>query len=328
MFVPLTIDQMAERMGPEMSGLDKAQLFYWATHPRYATHVIAKKSYEPIKSITLDMDEDVVVPAPKVRLISEPMPGLMRIQKWILEFILNPACASLLPCVHGCVQGKSTVTNALPHVGALWKIHMDVKDFFPTVTAPRVFGLFRKVFLYDDKLSWLLANLCTWKMPQQAGEPTEEAGARSQSLPQGAPTSPAIANLIATGLDIKMIRLSRSTGATYTRYVDDLTFSFRHPLGKEAREGFVRNVGSLVANENFVINESKTSVISRRSRMVVTGIVVNSKPGIPREFRSRLRASLHHSRLELPTADPSHVIQGRLAYVKMVNEAQAERALR
>jgi hypothetical protein len=326
MFVPLTIDQMAERLCPTHPRWDKSTLFYWATHPQYTTYTIEKKSHALEKAITLEDDGPLLtvdIPAPKVRLISEPACALKAIQTWILQFVLNPACASLLPCVHGCVPGRSTVTNAMPHVGSRFKIHMDVKDFFPTVTAPRVYGLFKNVFGYDNKLSWLLANLCTWKRPALEGQPE-----MAQSLPQGAPTSPAIANLISTGLDIKMLRLMRGCGGTYTRYVDDLTFSFKSGMGQAWRDRLVNSVAGIVSREGFEINEAKTSIVGRRSRMVVTGVVVNSKPSIPKEFRSRLRASLHHARLELPTADAAHVIQGRIAYVQMVNPAQAARVLR
>jgi hypothetical protein len=326
MFVPLTIDQMAERLCPLHHRWDKSVLFYWATHPRYTTHIIEKKAVEPHKAISFDEDDgpvEVATPVHKVRVISEPASALKSIQSWILEFILNPACKSLPPCVHGCVQGRSTVTNAIPHVGALWKIHMDVKDFFPSITTPRVYGLFRKVFNYDEKLSWLLANLCTWKPPNAPGETVKQ-----QSLPQGSPTSPAIANLITTGLDFKMVKLAKGFDGAYTRYVDDLTFSSKVGKGRAWREALVKCVTSVVSAQGFAVNESKTSIIGRKSRMIVTGVVTNSKPSIPKEFRSNLRAALHHERLELPTSDPHHVIQGRLAYVQMVNPAQAARVLK
>lgn len=323
MFVPLTVDQMAERILAVKKNWVKGTLYYWATHPHYTTHTIEKKRALE-KSIFLD-EEDVPAVAPKVRLISEPAPALKFIQNWILQFVLNPACESLLPCVHGCVVGRSTVTNARPHVGCLWKIHMDLRDFFPTVTTQRVFGLFRKVFCYDKDLSWLLSNLCTWNPdPEKAKAPMDGP----KTLPQGSPTSPAIANLIATGLDIHLLRLVTGMGGYYTRYVDDLTFSFRRPMSPENKMRFITTVASIVERCGFVVNAEKTSVVGRGARMVVTGVVVNTTTSIPKKFRSNLRAAMHHARLELPTADKASMIEGRLSYVHMVCPTQARTLVR
>jgi hypothetical protein len=244
----------------------------------------------------------------KMRLISEPCPPLKRIQGYILRMILAPASDCLLPCVHGCVRGRSTVTNAIPHVGARFKIHMDLKDFFPTITVERVYGLYRKIFRYDGRLSWLLANLTT----------------RKGHLPQGAPTSPMTANLLATSMDRHLVGLIKAMRGYYTRYVDDLTFSFRKGMSPANVTRFISTVSDIVRKHGFVVNEEKTSVVGCGRRMVVTGVVVNSKPSAPLWIRKNVRAAIHQRSLELPSADPVPVIQGKLAYVRMICPSQRE----
>lgn len=307
----MTVDKFVERILAIKTDWDAGVVWYWAHHPKYMTHEIPKK--ECRKSIVVD-DEDGQPQAaqPKMRLISEPCPSLKFIQNWLLEHVLNPACASLLPCVHGCVPGRSTVTNAKPHVGCLWKIHMDLRDFFPTVVVPRVYGLYRKIFKYDSKLAWMLANLAC----------------KDGKLPQGAPTSPAIANLIAGAMDRDLLRLISAMGGYYTRYVDDLTFSFRRPMSDKNKQRFIGSVTEIAVRHGFSVNTDKTSIVTRRSRMVVTGVVVNTKTSIPKQFRSNLRAAIHQRRLEIPMADSQEIVDGRLSYIKMVCPTQAATIVR
>ncbi len=313
MLPPLTTYSFTDRILACRPDWKESIIWYWANKPKYRTHEIEKK--QPRKALVLDEGDFSL---PKMRLISEPAPGLKFLQKQILEHILNPACASLLPCVHGCVQGRSTVTNAVPHVGCLWKVHMDLKDFFPSITTRRVYGYFARVFKYEPKLSWLLSHLMTWEAPGQDG----------RRLPQGAPTSPAIANLIAGAMDRDLLRLIGAMDGYYTRYVDDLTFSFRRPMSQENQQRFIKVVAAIAHRNGFVVNHEKTSIVTRKSRMVVTGVVVNSKPSIPKWFRSNLRAAFHHHSLELPSAEPITTIMGKLAYVQGVCPEQAAALMR
>jgi hypothetical protein len=305
-YIPLTVDSFVERILMIKPHWKKAWIFYHAKNPHYSTFEMAKN---PVKNILIDGEDP---PEQKAREISAPCPALKSIQEYILRMILDPACGSLLPCAHGCVPGHSVVTNAWPHVGALWKIHMDVSNFFPTISPKRVYGLFRRLFKYDTRLSWLLTRLVTW----------------NDSVPQGAPTSPAIANHIASGMDRNLVGLANAMGAYYTRYVDDFTFSFRWPMRDENKERFQQTVSEIVERHGFKINQTKTSIVSRASRMVVTGVVVNTKPSVARWYRSRVRAALHQHRLEYPTADRPNIIRGRLAYINMVNPVQADSLMR
>lgn len=269
-------------------------VFYLAHHPKYRQFEIEKNRNLLIGGI------------PRMRTILEPLPSLKYIQERILNLILNPATDCLPECVHGCVPRRSVLTNAQGHVGSRLKIHMDVRDFFPTITAQRVYGVFRKIFGYEIDLAWLLTNLCCYQ----------------GHLPQGAPTSPMLANFVAGAMDRSLSRFIDAMRGFYTRYVDDLTFSFGRWMRPEDAEKFTDTVTEIVKRQGFTINEKKTSVVSRKRRMVVTGVIVNDRPSIPKEYRRNLRAALHQRKLGAALADPAEVIQGRLAYVRMVNPVQ------
>lgn len=307
MFIPLTLDDFVRQFLSAHPSWSQSDLWYHAMHPHYTEHKIEKKQYK--KSILMD-GTDVIIP--KMRVIHEPCPGLKVVHEFILRMILNPAIDCLLPCAHGCVPGRSTVTNAAPHVGCRIKIHMDMKDFFPSITVQRIYGMYLRTFKYEPRLTWLLANLSTFK----------------GKAPQGAATSPMLANLIATSMDRRLIWLTSAFGGFYTRYVDDLTFSFRRFMTNANIDHFIKAVRKISRKQGFRVNEEKTSVVSSGDRMIATGIVVNTKVSIPERFRKRVRASMQQSRLEIPSADPVEVIKGNLAYINGVCKTQAESLIR
>lgn len=309
MIPPLTFKEFKKRILTIQDHWSPRALHYFAKKPPYREIQIEKA---PVKrAMILDGDPESYI-SPNWRTIHAPAPPLKWLQRYILRMILTPAMDLLSTAPHGCVPGRSVVTNAAPHVGANLKIHMDLTDFFPTVTVQRVYGLFEKSFHYEKALAWMLANLCSY----------------NGKLPQGAPTSPMIANIIARGLDRAMIGLASGSGAYYTRYVDDLTFSFRRWVGADELYHFIGEVARRVDVNGFIVNDAKTSVFSSRARMSVTGVVVNSKASLSREYRANLRASLHRKSLEDPGADPIEVIRGKLAYLKMVNQKQAAALMR
>jgi retron-type reverse transcriptase len=251
-------------------------------------------------------------------------------QEWILANILNrvpPHAAA-----HGFVAGRSTVTNAAPHVGRAVVLNTDLTDFFPTVTFPRVKGIFEGLG-YSPAAATILALVCT-DSPRRAVEYEGQlsyAAVGPRSLPQGACTSPALSNLVARNLDARLAGIGAKLGWTYTRYADDLTFSADAEAGK--------NVGYLLArirhisqDEGFAVNEKKTRVQRRNTAQSVTGIVVNDRPGVPRKLRRRLRAILHHAKFEgLERQNRENHpyfegwLRGMLAYAQMVNPEQAAR---
>jgi len=268
------------------------------------------------------------------RVISAPHRRLKAAQHWILKHVLEPL--PLVEHAHGFVPGKSTVSNALPHLGAAVVVNVDLKDFFPTVTYRRVKGMFKKIG-YSEEVATVLGLLCSEPDITEAHlDGAKYFVARGpRRLPQGAPTSPAITNILCRRLDRRIAGWAKKHGFTYTRYADDLTVSAKN---KDARVGsmlqFLRHV---TAAEGFVVHPDKVRVVRSGRRQEVTGVVVNHKPGVPRDELRRFRALLHHIEKDGPTgkswgsakADGSganllEVAQGYAAYVAMVDKTKGE----
>lgn len=268
------------------------------------------------------------------RLISAPHKRLKAAQHWILKHILEPL--ALAEHAHGFVPGRSTVSNALPHLGAAVVVNVDLKDFFPTVTYRRVKGLFRKLG-YSEEVATVLGLVCSEPDITEAHlDGTRYFVAKGpRRLPQGAPTSPAITNVLCRRLDRRVAGWARKHGFTYTRYADDLTVSSKDraaPVGKMLQ--FLRHI---TLAEGFAIHPDKVRVVRSGRRQEVTGVVVNAKPGVPRDELRRFRALLHHIAKDGPTgkawgsarADGTgsnllDVALGYAAYVMMVDKAKGE----
>jgi retron-type reverse transcriptase len=233
------------------------------------------------------------------RTITAPNAGLKSVQRRILRRLL--ARLSAHPCAAGFERERSIVTHALPHVGQEVVIKLDLKDFFGSTSAARVEAFFRRVG-WDAEAAALLTRLCT----------------HDGALPQGAPTSPRLSNLLNHALDV---RLACSRGAAYSRYADDITFSGpadaaattvqapsvrrrTNPKTREPPTGGGHRINDLihaskriVADEGYVLHTSKKLRITRRhQRQVVTGLVVNEKVQLPRATRRWLRAIEHRQR--------------------------------
>jgi retron-type reverse transcriptase len=264
-----------------------------------------------------------------VRLLAAPMPHLAAAQEWILANVLEK-----LPthdAAHGFVPGRSTVTNAQPHVGRAIVVNTDLKDFFPSITFRRVAGFFREIG-YSPAVATIFALLSTdapRKKVTYAGKDFYVA-AGTRGLPQGACTSPALSNLISRRMDSRLSGIAKKLGWTYTRYADDLSFSADGESSQ--RIGYVlARIRHIAEDEGFSINHAKTRVLRRSNRQLVTGVVVNQRPGIDRDTVRRLRAILHRAKSEglsaqnrenLPHFDAW--LGGMIAYVHMVNPKQAE----
>jgi retron-type reverse transcriptase len=252
---------------------------------------------------------EIELPGGRRRPITAPDNTLRFVQRRILDKVLNKV--DLSESCHGFRKGRSILTNAKDHVGKDVVLAVDVKDFFPSITFPRVYGLFKHLG-YDKNRAALLARLTTYK----------------NVLPQGAPTSPAIANLVCRALDRRLCALSKKGGFTYTRYADDLTFS-----GPAKLVNYTRHIRDIVKDEGFALNLRKTRIMRRNHRQEVTGLVVNDKVALPREWRRDLRAALHHLKKKQPVEDKPETVYGKLAFLKMVHpeyykaEVKAIRAL-
>ncbi|HEY9008042.1 MAG TPA: reverse transcriptase domain-containing protein [Ohtaekwangia sp.] len=224
------------------------------------------------------------------RLISTPMPRLKKAQHWILENILNKV--TIDDKAHGFVLKRSIVTNALPHVQAEVVINIDLKDFFPSIRYARVKGLYKSLG-YSEHLATILGLISTESECDEIeldGQTYFAAGA-DRFLPQGAPTSPAITNIICRKLDARLRGIASKLNFNYTRYADDLTFSASGEAVNSTRTliGFVKRI---IKEENLTIHPDKLRVLRKGARKEVTGIVVNDKPAVNAKELDRFRALL------------------------------------
>ena len=224
------------------------------------------------------------------RMISAPMPRLKRVQYWVLDNVLTRV--PVHGAVHGFLAGRSIVSNAAPHVGRAVVINVDLKDFFPTIDLPRVRGVFTQLG-FGKQVATTLALLCTEAPTEQVsidGE-TFHVALGARVLPQGAPSSPALTNILCRRLDARLQGAAAKLGFTYTRYADDLTFSADEDGHKLAGKLLWR-VRQIVIDEGFTPHPQKQHVMRDSARQSVTGIVVNTKPAVSREMLRRFRATL------------------------------------
>ncbi|MHC4662218.1 MAG: reverse transcriptase family protein [Planctomycetota bacterium] len=253
------------------------------------------------------------------RRILAPKPKLKKAQRWVLKNILNaPRVRNLLhDAANGFRAKRSVRTNAEPHTGADIIVNIDLADFFETITFPRVRGIFHMLG-YRREVAGTLAILSTFSA-RRAG--IKSLGPRKQILPQGAPTSPAITNLVCNKLDSRLAGLAKKFGAKYTRYADDLTFSGGPDFRKSLRR-FVPLVRKIIKQESFVINENKLHFARKGTRQKVTGVIVNERLNLSRKVRRRYRAVIHQAGKmpvsERPAKLKAH-LNGVASYLFMLN---------
>ena len=233
------------------------------------------------------------------RQILAPNPELKGLQRQILRSVL--AGLPTHPAAKGFQPGESIVTNAVKHAGRALVISMDLKDFFPSIKKERVRKLFKKVGWDQEAAKWL-ATVCS----------------HNGSLPQGAPTSPRLSNLANFRFDTRLHALTAACDGEYTRYADDLTFSFPGELWDGA-EQFIRLVKEIAYEEGYRINRRKKVRIRRRHQChEVTGLVVNDRPRLPRRTRRWLRAVEHHLETGRQVTLSADQLQGWLALTSMI----------
>jgi retron-type reverse transcriptase len=248
------------------------------------------------------------------RQICAPKAVLKAAQRLILDEILSKIPTH--DACHGFVPGRSILTNAAPHQGASVVVKMDLQDFFPSIHYRRVEGFFHYCG-YGDAVARTLAGLCTHRALLEGGRV-----AWPGVMPQGAPTSPALANLLSTRLDKRLTGLSKGANATYTRYADDLTFSFKAEPENLGR--FLWWVDQICSQEGFNENLRKRRVLRPNNQQRITGIVVNSGLFVPRKDRRRFRAILENCRRHGVASqarghkDFPAYLRGFAAYVHMV----------
>jgi hypothetical protein len=270
------------------------------------------------------------------RLLEAPKPRLKAIQRRILHEILDRV--PVHGAAHGFVAGRSCLTGARIHAGEAMVAGFDLAEFFPSIGAARVHGIFRTLG-YPWAVARRLAGLCTTMTPEEVflhvpatARPDRDVQALFgvPHLPQGAPTSPALANLLAWRLDRRLRGLADAAGAQFTRYADDLTFSGGEDFaGKVGKLG--RAVEMIAREEGFCLNATKTRAMPASVRQVVTGVVVNRHCNIKRSDFDALKAILYNCARHGPEGqnragvpDFRAHLAGRIGWVAQVNPARGE----
>lgn len=231
-----------------------------------------------------------------IRIISAPMPRLKEAQYWVLHHVLNKLGHH--PAAHGFAQQRSILTNAREHLAKDVVVNIDLKDFFPSIHFRRVKGLFQKLG-YAENLSTIFSLLCTEPDVEEVelDGKTYFIAKGKRTLPQGAPTSPAITNILCYKLDCRLSGVAKALGFSFTRYADDMTFSGSGEAAGKVQQLLWR-LRTIISEEGFVIHHKKISVMRKGARQEVTGIVVNRQPGINRKTLHRFRALLHQIQKE------------------------------
>lgn len=249
------------------------------------------------------------------RTISASQDLLKAIQRKIMQGILEKV--PLHPSANGFRTGKSIVTNAEKHIGRGVLIKVDLKDFFPSITAGRVKGVFLRLG-YPERVADLLCELSTCR----------------GRLPMGAPTSPALSNIVSSRMDRRFSGLSRKMGFAYSRYADDLAFS----SSEQRVTRLIPFFKAIIRDEGFEPNEEKIVILRKGSRQKLTGVIVNEKVNVDGKEYRRLRAVLHNCtvgdlRAEMERFGASSLkefkdtLQGRISFVRMLNKGKGERLL-
>ncbi len=272
------------------------------------------------------------------RLIEQPKPRLKAIQRQILREMLDSIAPH--PCAHGFRRGRSSMSYVTPHIGKAAVLRMDLKDFFVSVPTARIAALFRTLG-YPQPVAQVLRSLCTHALSPALAATGEHALSwaqrkrlQSKHLPQGAPTSPALANLCAWRLDCRLQGLAEHFGLDYTRYADDLALSGGRELLRLAP--FVQGaIGAIAREEGFCVNHRKTRLQSKAQRQHLTGIVINQRPNLDRRAFDRLKATLFNCVRHGPASqnregrsDFKAHLAGRVAHAGWLNPDKARRLRR
>ena len=260
------------------------------------------------------------------RLILAPKRRLKAIQRKLLALLIEKLPMS--EHAHAFRRGRSIRSGAEPHVGKRSVLKLDLKDFFPSVSAARVRGL-----LIACGYSFPVATTLAVLMTEAERQPVEVEGqvfhvpVGQRHCAQGAPTSPGLCNALVLRLDRRLAGLAKKHGLAYTRYADDLSFS--GDLSREAANKIRITVNRIVEEEGFQVNADKTRFMGRGTRQTVTGVVVNQILGLSLQERRRLRAMAHQLGMASGDDQAQAVWQarldGKIAYLSMLNPQQAAR---
>jgi hypothetical protein len=274
-----------------------------------------------------------------IRLIESPKAHLKLIQRQILTEILYQIPAH--NAAHGFVPGRSIQSFAAPHVGKVTVLRMDLHDFFPSISSARVQAALRTAG-YPEQVADLLGGLCTTATPNDVWldhwtsvNMERLTWARTlygqRHLPQGAPSSPALANICAYRVDCRLQGLAMSGGAQYTRYADDLAFSGDSDFGSRIHR-FAAQAGAILLEEGFTVHHRKTRIMRQGVRQYLAGLVTNQRINIVRADFDQLKAILHNCARHGPESQNTEDhpafkahLSGRVGFVENINPAKGLR---
>ena len=233
----------------------------------------------------------------------------------------------------GFTEGRSVVTNASKHKGMNYVFNTDIKDFFPSIEQPRVWKRLQlKPINFSQPIANVLAGLCSMRGEKQSD------GKYNYILPQGAPTSPIITNMICDTLDRRLAGLAKRFGVNYSRYADDITFSSMHNV-YQAKGEFLTELKRIIEGQGFTMNERKTRLQKLGSRQEVTGVIISKKLNVTQKYVRDIRNVLYiwsrygysiafskffpkykldKGHVKKGTPDMVNVLDGKLMYLKMV----------
>jgi RNA-directed DNA polymerase len=231
------------------------------------------------------------------REIAQPNRPLKAVQSWILRNILDKLSSS--PYSKGFDLGTSILENALPHQGANYVLTIDLENFFPSISADKIYEIFSSIG-YSKTISAVLTSLCVYK----------------NALPQGAPTSPKLANLTCAKLDARIQGYAGPRDIVYTRYADDITLSAQSSQKVVKAKSLI---GTIISDEGLKINRSKTKLCGTKRQKKITGLIVSQdNVGIGRAKLREIRAKIHYLFTDR-NDDYSHV-NGYLAFTYGVDK--------
>ena len=248
-----------------------------------------------------------------LRFLNAPSKTLKDIQKRILKNVLEEKKTSNY--TYAYIKGCSIIDNAKPHVDKSKIVKLDIKDFFDNINFNMVYSTCFNETLYPKKLGMLLANLCTY----------------NNSLPQGAPTSGYISNIVLRSFDEKIGLFCKNNDIEYTRYCDDMTFS-----GDFNTRKLIKKVNELLYEEGFCLNKKKIVVVNKKTRQQVTGIVVNNKLSIRKSYKKKIRQEVYYinklglkshlikRKIKLEEKDYLNKLLGKINFVLQVEKNNLE----
>lgn len=234
------------------------------------------------------------------RLLHSPNPRLKLVQKLLLRNVF--AKLKVHRACKGFRRKESTVSHARVHIGQAVVIRIDIKDFFHRTQGTRVYDYLRWIG-WNDEAARLIWSCCT----------------RMNGLPQGAPTSPILSNLVNYRMDARLAGLAAHSQARYSRYADDIIFSFSEDNRRFIR-GVIRRVASILSEYGYQMHRKKLRVMRQHQRQIITGLVVNEKVQLPRKIRRWLRAVEHHLKTGKAITMTREQLKGWKAYQKMIEQ--------